>query len=133
LSNRNLALVLEAARVARDLNASAAWRLSDRVENDDALGYGGLSASAMVLTQTLEAMAALNLSDDWCAPPTLEGRSWSDDYINLPRALWDNMRGIETAALRVAEAQCIIEEGRGVTMGAEPSPSPAPPAPPAGP
>ena len=51
LSNRNLALVSEAARVARDLNAPYLYRISDRFEQPLVSFYGGLAASVMIIAQ----------------------------------------------------------------------------------
>jgi hypothetical protein len=96
LSNRNLALVSEAARVARDLGAPTLYRVSTRFEDSYASVYGGSAASVMIVARNAETLSQLPLpSGDWRifeAPP---GRGWSDDYINLARALWDNLSGAE--------------------------------------
>lgn len=95
LSNRNLALVSEAARVAHSLNLPYVWRVSDRVNDPYAGPFGGLPASTMVIARTPEALAPLRrLSPDWTEIPAPPGRPWTDDYINLPRALYDSWRGI---------------------------------------
>ncbi|MBI1250108.1 MAG: hypothetical protein GC189_01380 [Alphaproteobacteria bacterium] len=96
LSNRNLALVAEAARVARDLDAGWTWRVSQAAEDPLAMGYGGLPSSVMIVARTQSVVDDLPLtSTDWrvFAPPT--GRAWTDDYINLPRALFDSLTGRE--------------------------------------
>ncbi|MGE3928577.1 MAG: fused MFS/spermidine synthase [Hyphomonadaceae bacterium] len=89
LSNRNLALVSEAARVARDLSAPALFYVSDRVRTEEASFYGGLPASVMVLSRSPAAMGALPLPSHWRQLEAPAGRGWTDDYINLPRALWE--------------------------------------------
>ena len=100
LSNRNLALVSEAARVARDLNAPTLHRVSDRFEVPYVSYYGGLAASVMIVAHSPDVLSHLVLpSNDWTdfqAPP---GQAWSDDYINLPRALWENLSGQEECRL----------------------------------
>lgn len=100
LSNRNLAIVSEAARVARDLGAPTLYRLSNQFELPGVALYGGSAASAMIVARDPATLAALPLvNDDWrvlTAPP---GRSWTDDYINVPRALWDQLSGAETCWL----------------------------------
>jgi hypothetical protein len=97
LSNRNLALVSESARVARDLHVPTLFRVSDRVSTEHAFFYGGLPASVMIVARSPEALAALPLHSrgEWrvLAPPP--GRAWSDDYIALPRALWESLNGAE--------------------------------------
>jgi hypothetical protein len=96
LSNRNLALVAEAARVVRDLNAGWAWRVSRSVDDPLAYGYGGLPASVMVAARDQAVIDDLPLlQDGWRRFPAPPGRAWSDDYINLPRALYDSLTGRE--------------------------------------
>jgi hypothetical protein len=132
LSNRNLALVSEAARVARDLHAPAVYRLSDPFTLPYAGTFGGLAASVMILARSPETFSHLPLRTNWrvlTAPP---GQGWTDDYINSPRALWEALDG---------EEQCLIYEylrgcGGARDDQAKPegsaSPSPAPQGPPRG-
>ncbi len=95
LSNRNLALVAESARVARSLGLAYRWRVSGRVDDPLAGPFGGLPASAMIIARTPDAMAALPLaSTEWSEVPAPPGRPWTDDYINLPRALYEAWRGV---------------------------------------
>src|SRR5690606_32968475 len=94
LSNRNLALVSEAARVARDVGAPSLFRLSERFEQPYVSYYGGLAASVMILARSPDVLTRLQLpSNRWSvfAPP--EGPGWTDDYINMPRALWEGLTG----------------------------------------
>jgi hypothetical protein len=119
LSNRNLALVSEAARVARDLNAPALYRISDRFEQEYVSYYGGLAASVMILTRAPDVMSRLAINPDWRifeAPP---GRAWTDDYINLPRALWEGLAGIETCRVYTYLPEC-------QPLDAEPAPETPP-------
>jgi hypothetical protein len=95
LSNRNLALVSEAARVARDLNAPAIYRLSERFDQEFATFYGGLPASVMIIARNPETLAHLPLKSQWQVFEAPPGPAWSDDYINLPRALWDGLTHTE--------------------------------------
>ncbi|MBX3510194.1 MAG: fused MFS/spermidine synthase [Hyphomonadaceae bacterium] len=118
LSNRNLALVSEAARVARDLNAPTLFRVSDRFEQPPVSYYGGLAASVMIIARTPQALMNVPLpSNDWrvIAPPA--GAAWTDDYINIPRALWENMNGAEQCRLYPYLERC----------GGAPAASPAAP------
>jgi len=92
LSNRNLALVAEAARVARDLGAPMLHRLSDQFDLRPRVPYGASAASAMILARRPETLARLQLSSpDWRTPVAPPGRAWTDDYINISRALWDGI------------------------------------------
>lgn len=99
LSNRNLALVSEAARVARDLHAPTLYYISDRIRQEHADFYGGLPASVMIIARSPEILAHLPLHSDWRVINAPPGRGWSDDYIALPRALWEGFNGSE---------QCLI-------------------------
>ncbi|MET0182755.1 MAG: fused MFS/spermidine synthase, partial [Caulobacterales bacterium] len=96
LSNRNLALVSEAVRVAHSLNAPYLWSVSNRITDNLAGAFAGLPASAMILAHDQETLDALQINrSEWRTLPTPAGRAWSDDYINLPRALWESMSGRE--------------------------------------
>jgi hypothetical protein len=100
LSNRNLALVSEAARVTRDLNVPTLYRVSRRFEQPYVSFYGGLAASVMIVAHSPEVLTELALTnDDWRVIEAPPGRGWTDDYINIPRALWENMSGAEECRL----------------------------------
>jgi len=97
LSNASLALISEAARVARDLNAPALFRVSKAFKHPYASYFGGLGAGAMIVAKSPQALAKLPLQamTGWSYIEAPEGRAWSDDYINIPRALWRNLAGEE--------------------------------------
>lgn len=99
LSNRNLALIMEAARVAHSLGLANRWWVSGRVEDPYASVYGGLPASSMILARSEDNVAFAALQGEWIEVPRPNGRPWTDDYINLPRSLWQNMTGAETCFL----------------------------------
>ena len=125
LSNRNLALVSEAARVARDLNAPYLYRISDRFEQPMVSYYGGLAASVMIIAKRPETMGVLALNPDWRVIPPPPGPGWTDDYINLPRALWEGLSGAETCRIYTYLAQC---QDDAAATTEEPTPA-APPSP----
>ncbi len=106
LSNRNLALVSEAARVAHELNAPYLYRISDRFEQPYVSYYGGLAASVMIIAKRPETMGVLAINPDWRVIPPPAGRGWTDDYINLPRALWEGLSGAETCRIYTYLEQC---------------------------
>jgi spermidine synthase len=109
LSNRNLALVSEAARVARDLNAPTLFRISERFEQPYVSYYGGLAASVMIVAKSPEILAHLPLPPgEWSVFEAPRGRSWTDDYINLPRALWEGVTGIEECRIYPYLPDCHI-------------------------
>jgi hypothetical protein len=82
--------------VAASLHAPTLYRVSDRFQQPYVSYYGGLAASVMIVAREPMALSTLALpSHDWSdfqAPP---GRPWTDDYINMPRALWEGLSGIE--------------------------------------
>ena len=109
LSNRNLALVSEAARVAHALDAPALFRVSERVNDPNAPFYGGLAASTMIVAknpQIIGQILPLLPSHAWRAIAPPPGRAWSDDYINLPRALWENFTGVEACRVYTDLPHC---------------------------
>jgi hypothetical protein len=95
LSNASLALISEAARLARDLDVPALFRVSPAYDHPYASYFGALGAGAMIVAKSPAVLPLLPLSamPGWAfieAPP---GRAWSDDYINIPRALWRSLIG----------------------------------------
>jgi hypothetical protein len=117
LSNRNLALVSEAARVARDLGAPTLYRISDRFEQPFVSYYGGLAASVMIVARSPAVLNGLALpSNDWRVFEAPPGRGWSDDYINLPRALWEGLAGIEQCRIYPYLEECRGGEGEGASV-----------------
>jgi hypothetical protein len=110
LSNRNLALVSEAARVARDIRAPTLFRLSERFEQPYVSYYGGLAASVMIVARTPDVLARLQEtqlpSHDWRLIEAPPGRGWTDDYINMPRALWEGLSGAEECRIYPYLPQC---------------------------
>lgn len=98
LSNRHLALVSEAARVAGAINAPTLYRKSERVQTPFA--FGGLATSVMVVSRSPETLAQMAFaSADWRVLTPPPGRPWSDDYVNIVRAFWENINGAEECRL----------------------------------
>lgn len=107
LSNRNLALVSEAARVARDIGAFTQYRISDRFEQPYVSYYGGLAASVMIVARSPEIMSHLALpSGGWREFEAPDGPGWTDDYINVPRALWEGLSGAENCRIYPWLSEC---------------------------
>jgi hypothetical protein len=126
LSNRNLALVSEASRVARDLNIPNIHRVSDNYTVEGASMYGASAASVMILAHSPEVLNRLVLpSNDWVHLQPRPGPGWTDDYINVPRALWENLNGEEECWLYSYLPHC--QEGQATEQ------QPATPAAPASP
>jgi len=125
LSNRNLALVSEATRVAHELNVPYLYRISDPFNLERASYVGVLAASVMVIGHTPDALAPYMLNPDWRLVEVPPGRAWSDDYINLPRALWESMSGAETCRIYTYLRQC--QPATPVTSGDVTAPTPAAP------
>ncbi len=132
LSNRNLALVSEAARVARDVHAPTLYRLSDRIMMPYTGIFGGLPASVMIVARSPEVLSRLRLqSPDWRIFPAPPGAGWSDDYINMARALWEGLNGAENCRISpVDDCQRFLSPAeRAATTSVSPQPLLAPPAP----
>jgi hypothetical protein len=87
VSNRHLAVVNEAVRVAVAEGLTARrWRSPGR-EVSTVGALENPSASAVLITRSEAAMNALNLGTHWTVPPRLTGRAWSDDFVDVVRAL----------------------------------------------
>ncbi|MDO8806253.1 MAG: fused MFS/spermidine synthase [Elusimicrobiota bacterium] len=95
LSNSSLALISEAARVARDIGAPALFRVSKLFRHPYASYFGGLGAGAMIVVKSTQVLDRLPLSamPEWSFIESPGGRAWSDDYINIPRALLKSLTG----------------------------------------
>jgi hypothetical protein len=120
LSNRYLALVSEAARVARDLGAPTLYR-SSNVERARRIAYQASDASVMIVARSPETLGALPLANPWTTFQAPPGRGWTDDYINLPRALWDQLSGAEECRMYGSSQRC-----SGGIASAPPAPAPTP-------
>lgn len=88
LSNRNLDLVSEAARVAQALGLAAVRNTASPDVSDDY--WSVFDTSAMILARSPEALARLKLEQHWTAPDITTGRAWSDEYINMVRPVLAN-------------------------------------------
>ncbi len=106
LSNRNLALVSEAARVARDLNAPTLYRVNPEDIRDAEGVVVGNVTSVMVLARSPVVLATLPLASPWQVLRAPSGPSWSDDYINIARAFWENLGGGEDCVLAPETEAC---------------------------
>lgn len=95
LSNANLALVSEAARLARDLGAPAIFRVSEAFDHPQASYFGAMGTGAMIVAKSPRVLSLLplQLMPGWSYVEAPAGRAWSDDYVNIPRALWRNLAG----------------------------------------
>jgi len=87
VSNRHLAIANEAVRAAAAEGlAIRFWRSPPRTTAET--GYlESTSASAVVVTRNEPAMQKLGLGAHWREPTVPPGRAWSDDFIDLVRAL----------------------------------------------
>lgn len=118
LSNRHLALVSEASRVARDLNAPSLYRVSHAFDLDPPTLYGASAASVMILARSPETLARLPTTNEWVVFQAPPGRGWTDDYINLPRALWDSLSGAEECRVYRNAPHCAQEKAGTPTAAA---------------
>jgi hypothetical protein len=122
LSNRHLALVSEAARVARDLGAPTLYRISRQFDVEQRVPYGASAASVMIVARSPATLGALPLtSGEWIVFEAPPGRGLSDDYINMPRALWDGLTGVEECRIYTYLPRC---GGEAAAPEAEPNTDP---------
>jgi hypothetical protein len=120
LSNRHLALVSEAARVARDLNAPTLYRVSRQFDTEPRVPYGASAASVMIVARNPLTLSMLpTTSGEWIDYQAPAGPGWTDDYINMPRALWDGLTGAEECRIYTYLPECAGEGG--AVSGAAPA------------
>ncbi len=87
VSNRHLAIVNEAVRVAAAEGLPARiWR-SPALQTSDANSFESPSASAVIVARNESDMQAVGLGAHWREPPLLKGRAWSDDFVDLLRTM----------------------------------------------
>jgi len=129
LSNRHLALVSEAARVARDLNAPTLYRVSRQFDIEERVLYGASAASVMIVARNPMALSILpTTSAEWWVFEAPDGQAWTDDYINMPRALWDGLTGVEECRIYSRGPECAGEGGSPLDREAAPTDDDARPA-----
>ena len=111
--------------MARDVGAPSLFRLSEGGDVPFAGRLGALPASVMIVARSPATLSHLPLrSGDWRVFEAPPGRGWSDDYINLARALWEGMPGgTESCLLYSYQPSCAATAKPATTV----SPSPAPP------
>ena len=65
----------------------------------------------MIVARSPETLALLPLHhrDDWRVFEAPPGRAWTDDYINLPRALWDGVTNTEQCRIYTYLPECHSE------------------------
>jgi hypothetical protein len=85
LSSLNLALVPEVARAARDLGAPA-------------LSRGGRGPMIVMKSTRVLEQLPLSTMPNWHMAEAPAGRAWTDDYINITRALWESFKAKRNAA-----------------------------------
>jgi hypothetical protein len=78
----------------------------------------------MILANSPQVMGSLALNPDWHPIEAPPGPGWTDDYINLPRALWEGLSGVETCRIYPYLKQCQAATGANAepTPDAQPSP-----------
>lgn len=86
LSNRNLDLLGPAQAVSRDAGAFALIQQHPNPPRDEGKWESG--EDALILGKDRAALATFMKDPRWHTIDPLAARSWTDDYINVPGALW---------------------------------------------
>lgn len=87
VSNRYMGLETVVARVAGELGVPA--RTQYRTLAGE--GYRAQSSTVVVLARNDLALAPLDTTGAWSILESDGGRAWTDDYSNIPGAIWDRM------------------------------------------
>lgn len=89
VSNRYMALQTVVARVAADLGVPGRKHFTAPAGGGDS--YRAQSSVVVALAHNEEALAALNEASNWEVLVTDGGRAWTDDFSNIPGAIWDRL------------------------------------------
>ena len=87
VSNRYMALEAAVARVADELGVPGRMQY----QTLPASGYRAQSSAVVALARNELALAPLDASETWSVLESDGGRAWTDDYSNIPGAIWDRM------------------------------------------
>jgi hypothetical protein len=88
VSNRYLALESVVARIAADLGVPGRVKF-DAPDTEGWPSYRAQASGVVALARTEVALTGLNLETGWTVLETDGGRPWTDDYSNIPGAMWD--------------------------------------------
>jgi hypothetical protein len=89
LSNRHLDLLGPAQAVVRAAGGHGYLQMRRVIGNT---GFWEADEDAMVIARDPQALAAYAADPRWLALDPTKARPWTDDYTNLPGALWRKMR-----------------------------------------
>lgn len=87
VSNRYMALETVVGRVAGELGVPARTQYHTVRET----GYRAQSSVVVALARNDLALAPLDSTGAWSVLESDEGRAWTDDYSNIPGAIWDRL------------------------------------------
>ena len=87
VSNRYMALETVAGRVAGELGVPARAQYNTLTGE----GYRAQSSAVVALARNELALAPLDATGAWSVLESDEGRAWTDDYSNIPGAIWDRL------------------------------------------
>ena len=85
ISNRHMELESVVAALAKDAGLAIKGRILDNNSAELANPY---PSSVMVLAKSPEILAAFGSDKGWNSPVTSDVSVWTDDYSNLPAAIW---------------------------------------------
>lgn len=87
VSNRYMALETVVARIAGELGVPARAQYHTSREE----GYRAQSSVVVALARNDLALAPLDATGAWSVLESDQGRAWTDDYSNIPGAIWDRL------------------------------------------
>lgn len=87
VSNRYMALETVVGRIAGELGVPARTQYHTVGEES----YRAQSSAVVALARNEMALAPLDATGAWDVLESDDGRAWTDDYSNIPGAIWDRM------------------------------------------
>lgn len=91
VSNRYMALETVVARVAGALGVPGKFQYFKPLPVEGYSGYRMQSSDVVVLAKNEQALAGLTEEAGWVTLESDGGRAWTDDYSNIPGAIWDRL------------------------------------------
>lgn len=91
VSNRYMALATVVGRIAGELGLPARMQYYTPPADMQVRSYRTQASIVVALAHNEAALASLDADKGWTALEADGGRAWSDDYSNIPGAIWDRV------------------------------------------
>jgi hypothetical protein len=91
VSNQHMALATVVSRIAADLGVPGRMQYYTPPTGPDTKPFHSQASIVVALAHNEAALASLAAADGWEPVKSDGGRAWSDDFSNIPGAIWDRL------------------------------------------